>query len=97
MTRTDKEIKVTISQYLAADGKIPRPLYVFLMQRGWKFRDWAMSEIIYLHSLFELIKLEKDISDFFKDDVRYKYYGLRLSHSEYDDGSLQLKVMSERL
>lgn len=92
-----KEIKVTISQYLAADGKIPRPLYVYLMQRGWKFRDWAMSEIIYLHSLIELIKLEKDISDFFKDDVRYKYYGLRLSHSEYDDTSLQLKVMSERL
>ena len=42
-----KEIKVTISQYLAADGKIPPPLYVVRMQRGWYFRDWAMSEIIY--------------------------------------------------
>lgn len=29
-----KEIKVTISQYLASDGKIPRPLYVYLMQNG---------------------------------------------------------------
>lgn len=92
-----KEIKVTISQYLAPYGKIPRPLYVYLMQKGWKFRDWAMSEIIYLHSLIELIKLEKDISDFFKDDVRYRYYGLRLSHSDYDETSLQLRVMSERL
>ena len=92
-----KEIKVTISQYLAPDGKIPRPLYVYLMQKGWKFRDWAMSEIIYLHSLIELIKLEKDISDFFKDDVRDKYYGLRISHSDYDETSLQLRVMSERL
>lgn len=92
-----KEIKVTISQYLAPHGKIPRPLYVYLMQKGWKFRDWAMSEIIYLHSLIELIKLEKDISDFFKDDVRYRYYGLRLSHSDYDETSLQLRVMSERL
>lgn len=77
--------------------KYHAPLYVYLMQRGWKFRDWAMSEIIYLHSLIELIKLEKDISDFFKDDVRYKYYGLRLSHSDYDETSLQLRVMSERL
>ena len=92
-----KKIKVTISQYLAADGNIPRPLYFYLVQRGWKFRGWAMSEIIYLRSLIELIKLEKDISAFFKDDVRYKYYGLRLSYSDYDDTSLQLTVMSERV
>ena len=41
-----KEIKVTISQYFAPDGKIPRPLYVYLMQKGWKFRELAISEII---------------------------------------------------
>lgn len=91
-----KPIRITISQYLAADGLIHRSLKVYLMQQGFKFTDWAMSEIINADSILKLIKLEKCISDFYKNDVMWDYRGLRVRHNEYDDSALQITVMAER-